>query len=82
MSVVFSNSDMQLHIFSMVKSVWICTFSFLRILTFPDLLLYVCVCSCVCSCVHLSALEVAALALLRSTESARRSHGRLSGADS
>lgn len=37
---------------------------------------------CVCSCVHLSALEVAALALLRSTESARRSHGRLSGADS
>lgn len=37
---------------------------------------------CVCLYMHLAALEVAALALLRSTESARRSHGRLSGADS
>lgn len=45
------------------------------ILISSDLLLYV-------SCVHLSALEVAALALVRSTESAMRSHGRLSGADS
>lgn len=46
----FSNSDVQLHIFSVVKSVWICTFSFLRILSFPDLLLYVCVFVCVFVC--------------------------------
>lgn len=51
---------------------------FLLILIFPDLLL----CLCVCSYVHFAALEVAALALVRSTESARRSHGRLSGANS
>lgn len=50
--------------------------NFFLMLPFPS------VCVCVYTHMHWSALEVAALALLRSTESARRSYGRLSGADS